>query len=105
MTAVSVTISTARSRNSQGFRRASTDHPKTASSVATPNSMPSPKVTRPETALPVSAIAPTTAGSIGRVTNRLRSSSSASRPAVSVPATTIVGRTPRKAIRYGDTAL
>ncbi len=102
---VSRTITTVRRRASHGRVRGSTGQANRASSAATPNSMPSPKVTRPEMALPVSATAPTTAGTIGRVTKRLRSSSRASSPAVRVPATTMVGRTPRTAIRYGEMAL
>ncbi len=53
----------------------------------------------------MSATAPYTAGTRGWRSDLLRTSSRASSPAETVPATTIVVRTPSVAMMYGDSTL
>ena len=60
--------------------------------------VPSPNVTRPDTAFPVRATAPYNAGHSGCRSALLRTSSSASSAADTVPATIMVVRTPATAM-------
>ncbi len=77
----------------------------TAATAPSPNSVPRPNVTRPDTALPSSPNRPISAAGSGWRTARLRTRTSVSSPAESVPASIIVVRTPSTDIRYGDTTL
>src|SRR4051812_20698210 len=77
----------------------------TAATAPSANTVPRPKVTRPDTALQISARTPASAAHSGFRTDRLRMRTMVSRPADTVPAIIMVVRTPRTDIRYGDTTL
>ncbi len=77
----------------------------TAATAPSPNIMPSPNVTRPDTALASSPNRPASEAHSGLRTTRLRIRIIVSSPADTVPAIIIVVRTPNTDIRYGEITL
>ncbi len=89
----------------QRLRRQRCGQQKTAATAPSANSMPRPKVTRPDRALQRKAKTPATAQAIGLRTARTRTRISAVSAADRVPVIIIVVRTPSTDIRYGETTL
>src|SRR5262245_7553556 len=80
------------------LERQASGQAKITARLARPNIRPSPNVVRPDTAFPVSATAPYSATGNGCLRRLVRTSSSASSAAETVPARTVVVRTPRAAM-------